>query len=83
MFSEYKYMPAPIFTGPVATGAVSTGAVPKYSPALMMKFHQRKALYYCQKYHSSTNTKRKELYFKLCIRHSVKHEKLERDDKSF
>lgn len=69
-------MPGPISTGPIATGAV-------YSSTHMMKFHQKKAMYYCHKYHTASNTKRKDLYFKLCIRHSVKHEKLERDEKSF
>lgn len=54
-----------------------------YTPTHVLHYHQKKAMYYCEKYHKATNTKRKELYFKLCIRHSVKHEKLEKEDKSF
>lgn len=56
---------------------------PVYSIVKMKKYHQSKALEYCQKYYTTTNDKRKELYFKLSIRHSIKHEQLEKDDKSF
>lgn len=54
-----------------------------YSPTVTMQYHQRKAMYFCKKYHEASNPKRKDAYFKLCIRHSINHEKLEKDEKSF
>jgi hypothetical protein len=54
-----------------------------YSHVQLMHYHQKKAMHYCKKYHTEINPKRKDLYFKLSIRHSVKHERLEKDEKSF
>ena len=50
---------------------------------IQMLYHQKRALHFAEKYHTENNPKRKDAYFKLCIRHSVKHEKLEKDEKSF
>ena len=54
-----------------------------YSLVKMRRYHQRKALNYCQKYHHTENEKRKEVYLKLCIMHSLKQEQLDKDEKSF
>lgn len=53
------------------------------TPNIQMLYHQKKALYFAQKYHKETKEKRKDAYFKLCIRHSIKYEKLDKEEKSF
>ncbi len=43
-----------------------------YSIVKIKQYHQTKALEYCRKYHFTNNVKRKEVYLKLSIRHSIK-----------